>query len=882
MVRAGCWWLACLALCSVASAAGAGGAAAVPGSPLSSSRKKDRPDAAKVRQLEEAMLGSRPMSDNAFSAQVQPGQDQPNGVSLARVVISKAKAKKLSLKSGDVVTLRGKKRKFTLGEVSVSPTLKDDNVVQIVSSEVARNMRVRNNDVVVMNAVGSEVKSAGRITFQPFSEDLQQGELTAEELTENFAKKYFAENKFSHVDDVFSVTHESRVVQFKVTGLEAAAGAESEDKSKKGKKGNKTSGEEEEAPLSACIVTADTAFVCDLEDLPSRSQDPTLNEVGYDDIGGCRSQLAAIRELIELPLRHPTLFQKVGVPPPRGVLLHGPSGTGKTSLCRAVAAETGAFFFVVNGPEVMSKGSGESEKNLRLAFEEAEKNSPAIIFIDEIDCIAPKRDKAGGEMEKRTVSQLMTLMDGIKPTSQVVVIAATNRPNVMEPALRRFSRFDKEILISQPSEEGRLEILQIKTRDMKVSKSVNLADVARDTHGYVGADLSQVIMEAAFSAIREILPHVDIDADTVDPELLRRVEIRPEHFAHAVKSTNPSSLRENIVEVPDTTWEDIGGLVDVKRELQELVKLPIQFADLYAKFGTGSSKGVLMYGPPGCGKTLLAKAIANECGANFISIKGPELLDAHIGESEANIRALFAKARAASPCILFFDEMDSIAKARGRDSGGSGLGDNVINTILTEIDAIESTRSVFIIGATNRPDILDASITRPGHLDSLVYIPLPDFDSRVSIFKANLRKCPVAKDVDILKLARGTEGFSGADISEICSRAAKNAIREDIAIDVYKAKLEAAEQPSAHLEGVKEMTRAHFEEAMSRARRSVTDAQVEQYKQFIAKQRAAASDAVNFKFKPDGQGGAAAEEAGGGAGEGAAAEAEEGAAGAAS
>jgi len=358
-------------------------------------------------------------------------------------------------------------------------------------------------------------------------------------------------------------------------------------------------------------------------------------------------------------------------------------------------------------------------------------------------------------------------------------------------------------------------------------------------------------MEAAFAAIREILPDIDIDAETVDPELLKRVEIKPVHFEHAVKATNPSSLRENIVEVPDTTWEDIGGLADVKRELQELVKLPIQYAELYSKFGTGSSKGVLMYGPPGCGKTLLAKAIANECGANFISIKGPELLDAHIGESEANIRNLFAKARAASPCILFFDEMDSIAKARGRDSGGSGLGDNVINQILTEIDAIESSRSVFIIGATNRPDILDPSIMRPGHLDSLVYIPLPDLESRVSIFKANLRKCPVASDVDVLKLAKGTEGFSGADITEICQRAAKNAIREDIAVDVYRAKLDAAEQPSGHLTSVGEITKAHFEEAMSRARRSVTDAQIEQYKTFIVKQRAAAASAQNFKFPGD-------------------------------
>ena len=474
------FWLLITEAVAVATTASAVSKPLVPAppDPPSSTRKKDRPDAKKMRALEEAVMGARVLSVNSFSAKISAAVSSDD-VSPAQILISSAKAKKLSVATGDLVSVRGKKRKYSVAEcvICVGP-VKDADVAQL-GPEVSRNIRVREGDVVVINSLGEDIKTASKITCAPFSEDTAAGDVSAEDLAECYMKKYFTKNKFAHIDDVFSVSHDSRLISFKVTGIEAAGDDMKTSKTQNG--GSVT----DELEHSAVLVGEGTAFFCDLEDMPSRTRDPTLNDVGYDDIGGCRSQLASIRELIELPLRHPALFQKVGVPPPRGVLLHGPSGTGKTSLCRAVAAETGAFFFVVNGPEVMSKGSGESEKNLRLAFEEAEKNSPAIIFIDEIDCIAPKRDKAGGEVEKRIVSQLMTLMDGIKPTSQVVVIAATNRPNVMEPALRRFGRFDKEILISQPSEEGRLEILQIKTRDMKVSRSVNLADVARETHGCV-------------------------------------------------------------------------------------------------------------------------------------------------------------------------------------------------------------------------------------------------------------------------------------------------------------------------------------------------------------------------------------------------------------
>lgn len=650
------------------------------------------------------------------------------------------------------------------------------------------------------------------------------------DLYDVFLKGYFANLPPLRRGDTFIAQGGMRAVEFKVTDIEGDDGGD----------------------MEYCIVGEHTEVHCDGEPL-GREDDDRLNDIGYDDIGGCTRQLAQIRELVELPLRHPQLFRTIGIPPPRGVLMYGPPGSGKTMIAKAVAAETGANFFLINGPEIMSKLAGESESNLRKAFEQAEKNSPAIIFIDEIDSIAPKRDKAGGEVEKRIVSQLLTLMDGIKPSSDVVVIAATNRPNVIDPALRRSGRFDRELDIGVPDDQGRLEVLRIKTRNMKLSKNCNLEALARDTHGYVGADIAQLCMEAAFQAIREKLHLIDIDADVIDAEVLNSIEITNENFRHALTVTNPSALRENVVEVPNVSWDDVGGLEDVKRELYETVQYPIEHADKFEKFGMQSSKGVLFYGPPGCGKTMLAKAIANECGANFISIKGPELLTMWFGESEANVRDLFDKARAAAPCILFFDEMDSIAKARGSGAGGSEAGDRVINQILTEIDGVGAKKSVFVIGATNRPDILDNAVTRPGRLDQLIYIPLPDYKSRVNIFKANLRKSPIEPGVDIEQLAKATEGFSGADITEICQRAAKNAIREAVNADKQRAQKIASGEMDAKApleDPVPYIRREHFEEAMSRARRSVSDNDIKQYEQFMAKMKAdsLASGAGSFSF----------------------------------
>ena len=591
------------------------------------------------------------------------------------------------------------------------------------------------------------------------------------------------------------------------------------------------------SPYGVCAP--DTEIHCEGEPV-KREDEERADEVGYDDIGGCRRQMAQIREMIELPLRHPKLFQTLGVKPPRGVLLFGPPGSGKTLIAKAVANETGAFFFLINGPEIMSKMAGESESNLRKAFEEAEKNAPSIIFIDEIDSIAPKRDKSNGEVEKRIVSQLLTLMDGMKGRSNTVVIGATNRPNAMDPALRRFGRFDREIDIGVPDENGRLEIFRIHTRNMKLDDDVDPEAIAKETHGFVGADMAALCTEAAMQCIREKMDLIDIEEDTIDVEVLASMSVNQEHFKFALGTSNPSSLRETVVEVPNVSWNDIGGLYGVKRELKELVQYPIEHPEKFEKFGMSPSRGVLFYGPPGCGKTLLAKAVANECQANFISIKGPELLTMWFGESEANVRDVFAKARGAAPCVLFFDELDSIAQQRGGNSGdGGGAGDRVMNQLLTEMDGVGSKKNVFVIGATNRPDIIDTALMRPGRLDQLIYIPMPDYESRLSILKAVLRKTPVHKDVDLQYLATQTDKFTGADLTEICQRSAKLAIREDIERNMERERIQADAREQGLMEEdveeedlVPEIMPRHFENAVRDARRSVSDNDLAQYSRF--------------------------------------------------
>ncbi|CAF3931732.1 unnamed protein product [Adineta steineri] len=718
------------------------------------------------------------------------------------VALSQQKMDELHLFRGDTVLLKGKKRRETICIVLADDNCSNERI--LMNRVVRNNLRVRSGDIVSIQAC-SDAKYGKRIQVLPI-DDTVEG-MTGN-LFEVYLKPYFLEAyRPVKKGDVFIVRAAMRAVEFKVI-------------------------ETDPSPYS--IVAPDTVIHCEGDPIKREEEEASLNEIGYDDIGGVRKQLALIKEMVELPLRHPQLFKTIGVKPPRGILLYGPPGTGKTLIARAVANETGAFFFLINGPEIMSKLAGESESNLRKAFEEAEKNSPAIIFIDELDSIAPKREKTHGEVERRIVSQLLTLMDGLKQRSHVIVMAATNRPNSIDPALRRFGRFDREVDIGIPDAVGRLEVLRIHTKNMKLADDVDLVQIGNETHGYVGADIASLCSEAALQQIREKMDVIDLEEDTIDAEILNSLAVSQENFRFALNQTNPSALRETAVEIPTTTWDDIGGLESVKRELQELVQYPVEHPEKFLKFGMTPSRGVLFYGPPGCGKTLLAKAIANECQANFISVKGPELLTMWFGESEANVRDIFDKARQAAPCILFFDELDSIARARGGSAGdGGGAADRVINQILTEMDGIGAKKNVFIIGATNRPDILDPAILRPGRLDQLIYIPVPDEKSRLAILKATLRKSPVAKDVDLNFLASVTNGFSGADLTSICQRACKLAIRESIEeeINLEKERQRRGQttMDADELDPVPEIRRDHFEKAMRFFQRSISDDDIDKY-----------------------------------------------------
>merc|ERR1719473_119958 len=692
------------------------------------------------------------------------------------ISLSQAKMEELNLFRGDNVLIKGKKRKDTVCIVLADENLEDSKIR--LNKVVRKNLRVRLGDIVSVHACG-DVPYGKRIHVLPMDDTIEG--ITGN-LFETYLKPYFLEAyRPCRAGDLFLVRGGFRPVEFKVVGVD---------------------------PGEFVICAPDTVIHCEGEPI-KREDEEKLDDIGYDDIGGCKKQMAQIREMIELPLRHPSLFKTLGVKPPRGVLLYGPPGSGKTLLARAVANETGAFFFLINGPECMSKMAGESEANLRRAFEEAEKNAPSIIFIDEIDSIAPKRDKSSGEVEKRVVSQLLTLMDGMKGRNNVVVIAATNRPNTIDQALRRFGRFDRELDIGVPDDNGRLEVLRIHTKNMKLAPNVQLQNLASNTHGYVGADLAQLCTEAALTCIREKMEFIDLEEDTIDAEILDSMAVTMDHFNTAMGQCNPSSLRETVVEVPNIKWDDIGGLEDVKRNLQEMILYPIDHPDKFEKFGMNPSRGVLFYGPPGCGKTLLVKAVASECSANFVSIKGPELLTMWFGESEANVREVFDKARSAAPCVLFFDELDSIGTARGSSQGDAGgAGDRVMNQLLTEIDGVGVKKNVFFIGATNRPELLDEALLRPGRLDQLIYIPLPDLPSRQGILESTLRKSPIAPNVPISFIAQKTEGFSGADLAELCQRAAKAAIRDAIAAEELKDADDDMGEGS-------EIGRKHFEEAFA-------------------------------------------------------------------
>ena len=527
-------------------------------------------------------------------------------------------------------------------------------------------------------------------------------------------------------------------------------------------------------PSKPVIVTENTIFK--LGSL-TKTVNSSVPRITYDELGGLKNEVQKIREMVELPMRHPELFDKIGVEAPKGVLLYGPPGTGKTLLAKAVAGETNAHFTSLSGPEIMGKHYGESEERIREIFTQAEENSPSIIFIDEIDSIAPKRDEVSGELEKRIVSQLLTLMDGMKSRGNVVVIAATNRPDSIDPALRRPGRFDREIEIGIPDDEGRFDILSIHTRGMPIDEKVDLKQISKTTHGFVGADLEILSKEAAMKSLRRILPEIDYDEEKISSEILEKIQITSDDFRDALKEVSPSALREVQVQVPNVSWDDVGGLENLKEELKEAVEWPIKYKDAYDYVNVESPKGILLDGPPGTGKTLIAKALAKMTDSNFISIKGPELLSKWVGESERGIREIFRKARQAAPCIIFLDEVDALVPRRGSGGSNSHVTENVVSQILTEIDGLEELNNVLIIAATNRLDIIDEAFLRPGRFDRIIKVPNPDEKGRQHIFEIHTKNKPLASDVKISEIVKLTDNFSGAEIAAVANRAAITALR---------------------------------------------------------------------------------------------------------
>ena len=525
--------------------------------------------------------------------------------------------------------------------------------------------------------------------------------------------------------------------------------------------------------------------------------------VTYEDIGGLRNEVQKVREMIELPLRHPEIFERIGIEAPKGVLLHGPPGTGKTLLAKAVANETNANFYSIGGPEIMSKFYGESEEKLREIFKEAQENAPSIIFIDEIDSIAPKREEVSGDVEKRIVSQLLTLMDGISSRGKIVVIGATNRPNAIDPALRRPGRFDREIEIGIPDEKGRLDVLAIHTRGMPLTEDVDLASIARVTHGFVGADLQALSKEAAMRSLRRILPEIDLHQPKIPAEILNKIKVTKQDFDEALREVQPSALREVLVQRPNVRWEDIGGLQRIKDELAEAIEWPLKHADLFTEADVKPPKGILLYGPPGTGKTMIAKAVATTSEANFINIKGPELLSKWVGESEKGVREIFRKARQAAPCVIFFDEIDAVAPKRGGSDGDSHVTERVISQLLTELDGLEDLKGVVVIAATNRPDIIDDALLRPGRFDRILEVPPPDKDARKQIFQIHTKKKPLDSDVNLDKLVEMTDGMTGAEIAGIVNAAAMTAIKEHVEKKGTKLKISMK-----HFEGAFDKVRA--------------------------------------------------------------------------
>ncbi len=692
------------------------------------------------------------------------------------VRMSSENMRKLGIRSGEVVLIKGTSTTAAIAW-PVFQSTREENIIKM-DGRIRKNAGVSIGDKVEVSK--AETKTAKQVflapTYVPFQPDSKY---------EEFIKRRLLNNPITE-NDIVAIPILGRAIPFKVLKVK---------------------------PEGVVIIRGNTILK-----ISDRGVADAISSsaVSYEDIGGLSEAKEKIREMVELPLRHPEIFKRLGIDPPRGVLLYGPPGCGKTLLARAVASESEAHFIHINGPEIMSKFYGESEQRLRKIFDEAEKNAPSIIFVDEIDAIAPKREDVQGEVERRVVAQLLANMDGLKERGQVIVIGATNRVNALDPALRRPGRFDREIEIGVPDNKERLEILEIHShaKGMPLAKEgpdkVDLEALANMTHGFVGADLQALCKEAAMKALRRYLPEIDLDTEIIPEDLLLRMKVRQSDFLAALKEVHPSAIREVFVEIPNVHWSDIGGLKETKQELIEVVEWPIKYPEAFQRIGIHPPRGVLLYGPPGCGKTMLAKAIATESKANFISVKGPELLSKWVGESERAIRDVFRKARTAAPAIIFFDEIDALAPARGSSQGDNRVSERVLSQLLTEMDGLESLKDVVVIAATNRPTLVDPALMRPGRFDRFVYVPPPTIEERKEIFELYLKKMPLDDDVDINELVRLTNGYVGSDIEAVCREAGMLALREDINAEKVSMK--------------------HFRNAVNRVHPTITKEMLNYYK----------------------------------------------------
>ena len=674
------------------------------------------------------------------SLRVQEAKKRDIGRNIAR--IDQETMEKLDIKTGDVIALVGKKESAGIAW----PSYPQDSGLGIIriDSRLKKNIGTSIDDTIQIRKVVTH--SAQNIVLAPISVKIKSNP-----RFETFVKRKLSNYPVAIDDFIFISIGISREITFRVISMR---------------------------PSGICTIKPET--VLHISENITEDEERGADYVTYEEVGGLDREIQRVREMVELPLRHPSIFKHLGIDPPKGVLLRGPPGCGKTLLAKAVANESEAYFISINGPEIMSKFYGESEKKLRKIFIEAEEKSPSIIFIDEIDAIAPKRETVTGEVERRVVAQLLALMDGLHSRGRVIVIGATNRPNSLDPALRRPGRFDREIEIKVPNEKGRREVFQIHTRSMPLDKKISLKEFANITHGFVGADISAVCREAAMAALRRYLPQIDLDSEVIDPELLEQIEVTKNDFEEALKEVMPSGIREVFVEIPNVNWDQIGGLEDLKQKLIESVDWPLSHPKIFERMGISPPRGILLYGPPGCGKTLLARAVATETKANFISIKGPELLSKYVGESEKAIREVFRKARMAAPCIIFFDEFDSIAPSRGRHTTDSGVSEKVLSQFLTELDGLEVKKDIIVIAATNRPDILDPALIRPGRIDRILLVPAPDEDGREQILNIFTKDMPLAANIDLNELNTKLDGFTGADVETLCREAGMIALRENL------------------------------------------------------------------------------------------------------